>query len=327
MTMIFAKHMRALGMLIGVVASPLGVLAAETNETKSAHPLKVLMIGNSFSQPVLHHAPQVVRNLGCKLDLTSMFIGGSEMKKHVQNFECCEKEPEFRSYLVQSRWCSPVPAGLNGKRGLPETLTAAAWDIVTVQQASHCSAVAKTYEPWADLLIGYVRKYAPKAEIVLQQTWSYSRTAEDDWEKMYAGLTECYGNLAKRHGLRIIPTGLAVQLYRRDRPVSFVLPCKAALEKITTPEAVPVTDDVVGNYTLEKVSKDGEAMKLHSDPYHLNPTGEYLQGLVWIGRLFGVDPCVCTYAPKDMDPTVAAACRKAAAGALRGEIPASSARK
>src|SRR5574344_634502 len=48
-------------------------------------PLKVLMIGNSFSVCVLKQMPQIAADLGCKLDLCSLYIGGCPLVKHAKN--------------------------------------------------------------------------------------------------------------------------------------------------------------------------------------------------------------------------------------------------
>lgn len=61
------------------------------------------------------------------------------------------------------------------KANIPEMLSAAKWDIVTIQQASHFSWDVKTFRPFADALIdNYIRRLAPQAKVVVQETWSYT---------------------------------------------------------------------------------------------------------------------------------------------------------
>jgi hypothetical protein len=47
-----------------------------------AKPLKVLMIGNSFSVCVLKQLPQCAADAGCVIDIASLYIGGCPLKKH-----------------------------------------------------------------------------------------------------------------------------------------------------------------------------------------------------------------------------------------------------
>lgn len=90
------------------------------------------------------------------------------------------------------------------------------------QQASHLSWVADSYFPYAQYLYDYVKKYAPQAEVVIQQTWSYrcddGRFGKGQWKitqrQMYEKLSEAYAAAAKKLGIRQIPSGDAVELAR-----------------------------------------------------------------------------------------------------------------
>lgn len=253
---------------------------ADKIATASKKPLKVLMIGNSFSVCVLKQMPQIARNSGCALDLASAHIGGCSLERHVNELSKAEADPSAKAHyyfgwkyvsddghlkrlLPKSRWIS-----------LPAALKADVWDVVTIQQVSTGSWRAESFDPWADRLVAKIREYAPQAKIVVQQTWSYcnrdwricnkkSGTGPGVWgidqQGMYERLTCNYENLAKRHGFDVIPTGKAVQLYRAE-----------------------VTDQA-----LDPVGYPNK--KGGYDTIHLNPRGECLQALVWTAKLFGAD--------------------------------------
>jgi hypothetical protein len=157
---------------------------------------------------------------------------------------------------------------------LPAALKADVWDVVTIQQVSTGSWRAESFDPWADRLVAKIREYAPQAKIVIQQTWSYcnrdwrisdkkSGTGLGVWgidqQGMYERLTCNYENLAKRYGFDVIPTGKAIQLYRKE----------------------------VNDQTLDPVGYPKK--KGGYDTIHLNPRGECLQALVWTAKLFGAD--------------------------------------
>ena len=61
--------------------------------------LKVLMIGNSFSQCLGVYLPQLVNaEQKHQLLLTSAYIGGCSLKKHYNHLLKAEKDPKFNPY-------------------------------------------------------------------------------------------------------------------------------------------------------------------------------------------------------------------------------------
>ncbi len=284
----------------------------------SAKPRKVLMIGNSFSICVLKYMPSVAAELGCPLDLASLYIGGCPLQRHAANIFAAMSHPEFLPYRVTWNYASlddqakaPFAKLLGGDDAnmgnIPQLLKADAWDIVTIQQASHESWKPDSYHPWADLVIDTIRKFAPQASIYVQQTWSYcnadARICNQDaggpgsWgidqTEMYSRLTENYKALAATEGFEMIPTGKAVQLYRERRPV----------------RCVP--DDVVGNFWTDENGVE------HADTIHLNRDGEYLQACVWTAKIFGANVTRLASVPEDLKtPANAALLRECARDAV-----------
>ena len=303
-------------------ATPAFVVAEETAKAADK-PLKVLMVGNSFSICVLNHMPKVAADLGCKLDLCSLYIGGCPFSRHAGNLKTSWPQYKvtwnyggdtstnaipFASVLQHPKDKEGKVRKDQGWHGnLRKMLAADKWDIVTIQQASHESWNWEKYQPHADKLIAAIKELAPQAEIRIQQTWSYNKTdkricdqetgAAGTWgfdrRGMYERLTENYKKLAAANGFKIIPMGLAVENFR-------------AAEKIDTWKG-----DVVGNV---KAKKDG---KPSGDPIHLNGNGTYLQGLVWTGALFDADIARCNYVAKGMEPELAEKLKAAAAAALK----------
>ena len=290
-------------------------------------PLKILMIGNSFSISVLSYGPQVAHRLDTGMDICSLYIGGCSLARHAGNIRQAGVDPDFAPYAV--RWsydsletgAEPPFAGVlkpDGKgvphrmANVPQMLAADKWDVVTIQQASHESWNPATYEPFAGEVIATVRKYAPQAKIVIQQTWSYcdadGRIRDSasggpgswgfDQAGMFERLAENYGALARKYGFEIIPTGRAVQLYRESLPVR------------------DIADDVVGNVRSENGAWKG-------DTIHLNKDGEYLQACVWVAKLLGADVAKLDWAPESAmrHPENAALIRRCAAAAVAELAP------
>jgi len=287
--------------ILTILVCCLGIFSLDAKD------LKVLMIGNSFSVCVGTDLHQIVRSCSKhRLELTSAYIGGCTFDRHAANLNKAEADPKFKPYKVML-WDSAVRGSKSlGNLSVNELLKNNSYDIITIQQGSIQSWNYKTFQPHADELTAYIRKYQPKAEIVIQQTWSYNKKSarllphskaslKFDSDGMYTRLKAAYAELAKKYNLRVIPTGDAVQNYR-----------KYVAEKYKSDEIPeePHIADVVGSR--------------HGDYIHLNQAGRYLQACLWFGFLFGEDIEKITYVPKNIKSDQAEILRKCASDALKG---------
>lgn len=255
-------------------------------------PLKVLMIGNSFSICVMDYLPSVARSLGKELDIASLYIGGCSLEQHWKNV-LKDSEKKAKPYLFTRN-----DRGRKSKRmaNVCETLRSVKWDIVTVQQASSGSWRKETYSPWGDDLVAKIRELAPSAEIYVQETWSYApwdarfRKWGIDQNRMYELLSEAYLAFASRHSLDIIPTGRAIQEWRRRLPVKYT-------ENSFGGDVVGCgTDDEEKAFVKSKSGK----WECKADACHLSNPGTYLQSLVWAGKLFSSPVPADVLRPKNL---------------------------
>ena len=177
-------------------------------------------------------------------------------------------------------------------------------------------------------MIAKIRELAPQAEIVVQQTWSYTPYDKrlGTWKMtpadMHAALKKAYAQLAGRYGLRIIPTGDAVQMYRTRLPVDYGTPLTPAqIAALAEPALIDFHGDVTGNSRWGKGGKwekDREQHRLRIDASHLNSEGNYLQALVWQAALFGTDVTKLAYRPEALSEEKAVLMRRCAMAAVRG---------
>ena len=268
-----------------------------------AKDLRVLMIGNSFSICVGSNLPQMVKSVpGCKLTLTSAYIGGCSLETHINKVKEAEANPKSESYKINV-WFSdknPLPT----KRGnVLNLLKTQKYDIVTIQQSSPNSIDYKTYQPFADQLIAVIKKYQPQAEIIVHQTWSYradstlleQRKMTND--EMYQKVSAAYAQLAKDYGLRVIPVGDAVQLTRKYSTLKFQMYDRKSLANYVWPDMPPQAGDVVGRlYWAKRKGK----LRLLPDATHLNTRGEYLQAAVWFAFLYNKNTSEIKYIPSNI---------------------------
>ena len=285
--------------------------------------LRVLMIGNSFAFSVMAELPKIVESQDkYKLDITCMHIGGCSLQRHIREYERAVADPTHRPYriyrFVSGQGRLPMKPG-----NLPEMLKEAPYDLITIQQASPSSFLAESWIPWGDNLVALVREKQPSAKIMIQQTWSYRSDSPRlknygfTSDGMYEKIRAVYDERAKHFGFELIPTGDAVQLFRAKSAVRFEPYPAAELKKFEYPRLPSYKGDVVGRHSWVRRRKGGKYV-LKADTIHLNPDGQYLQGCLWFGVLFGADVRKIAYAPEKLSGAEAELLRECAALALEG---------
>lgn len=272
-----------------------------------AKEVKLLTIGNSFADSAFVFLPKVASSVeGCSIVMERANHGGCELSRHWRYISEEESDSSVKNY---------------NKRTLKEILNSRKWDFVTIQQASHESWKAESYQPYANNIIGYVNKNAPSAEVLIQQTWSYRLDCPrfKKWgisqKEMYERLTAAYLKLAKETNLRVIPTGYAVELARATQGYEFKMYDKALLKTLKWPDLPNQSGDLVGQMAWDKAKKG--YLYINVDSIHLNDRGRYLQACVWFGFMFEKDPRLIKYVPKSIADKDAEFLRNVAYTALK----------
>lgn len=168
--------------------------------------MNVLTIGNSFSDDATRYLCDIATAAGDTLYVENICIGGCSLEQHYNNMLSGEQ-----NYLMT------VNGRLdNSTYTLDEGLSRRAWDIVTIQQVSHMSFNADSYQPYASTLVQHIRKRVPTAKILLHQTWAYEAGSErlhsiagyDTPERMLSDIVEANRRIAAEIGADgIIPSG------------------------------------------------------------------------------------------------------------------------
>ena len=127
--------------------------------------LKILSIGNSFSEDAQRYLHGIAESFGKEIHNVNLFIGGCSLERHYNNM--LEDAADYR--LIRH--------GIDTSElvSIKQALTETDWDYVTLQQVSTLSYIADSYYPFIKELAAYVRKYAPSAKILLHETWSYEK--------------------------------------------------------------------------------------------------------------------------------------------------------
>ncbi len=178
--------------------------------------MKILSIGNSFSQDAHCYMHRLAEFNGLNVQTTNLYIGGCSLEHHIYCFDNNSKEYDFESN---------GGAGIK-KVTLLEGLKSDEYDIVTLQQASNLSGMPQTYFPYLEKLIEICKENQPNAEIMFHKTWAYEKDFNSlHFEKynnnqyeMYRRITDCNEMVNKVYGLPIIPVGTVIQKIREEIP-------------------------------------------------------------------------------------------------------------
>lgn len=282
-----------------IVMLSLSAFAAPEAEARKT--LRILAIGNSFSDDAMEYLPQLLDNMDIdNVELARLYVGGCTLEQHMR-FHIEGKAPYefYRSAAGENRWVKSKE-----KVSLRHALSLGKWDIITLQQASGYSGRYESYQPYLDALIGIIRAAQPEAELAWHMTWAYST---DSTHGQFAD----YGRDQRRMYNDICAA--VREMTRHTSAFSTVIPSGTAIQSLRMSE-------------LNNPPKD-----LTRDGYHIDyGAGRYALACVWyetLVRPFARKPLRAStlrIAKGDVavDDRAAAYCRKAARKAVDGKFKA-----
>ena len=236
----------------------------QTETLAAVKSLKILAIGNSFSNNALKYLPILAKELGIEeVIIGKLYVGGCTVDGH---WSRAESGADYESFQVNTTGDTNWTTYPAGQRSLNYALSLYDWDIITMQQGSPLSGMPTSLGNLQNL-IDYVnaRKTNPNAKLYWHMTWAYSQfTAHsgfanynNDQMTMYQAIVDLTKNyiVPNECFTGIIPAGTAVQNYR-GKDIN-----NASIEKdyITLP-----------------------------DGYHLRDYSEVLVAMTWLRTLTGL---------------------------------------
>lgn len=216
--------------------------------------VKILAIGNSFSEDATTFLHDLAACGGSSSKIVNLFIGGCSLETHADNIR------QNRADYLYERDGKDT----GRKASVWEALLEENWDAITVQQASHFSGLAETYQPYLDEVLTFIKKARPDVQIYLHQTWSYETDSDHpgfeaygrSQERMYRMLKSAYAAAAGQYRLPLIPSGDVIQKLRGCPPFDYA----------------------------------NGGLSLCRDGYHMNLCyGRYAVAAAWYETLFGGD--------------------------------------
>lgn len=237
--------------------------------TADGSQLKVLAIGNSFSQDGVRLLPHLARDAGIETVVVgNMYVAGASINTHWLNAQMDEPAYVYEKN-VSGTWQSRAETTLR------MALQDEDWDVITLQQASGLSGVASSYVEHNRLawLVDYINEHTtnPQAKLAWHMTWAYQADSthasfahyNNDQFTMFTAIT----NAVQEH---IVP----------NEAFHMVIPAGTAMQNVRT------------SYIGDTLTRDG---------YHLSTTlGRYIAGLTWLKALgWPIDDI--TYVPSETD--------------------------
>lgn len=194
-----------------------------TAQTKDDGVLRILAIGNSFSDDGTEYLPALLENLNIEnVEVARLYVGGCTLESHMKFYDNNEAAYKFyHSKAGENKWSLSKE-----KVTMQYALALAEWDIITMQQASGVSGIYDSYTPHLRRLIDVVKQAQPNAELVWHMTWSYSTDSnhkefpnyDRNQLQMYNAITQCTNNLLAEFEqiTSIIPSGTVIQSLRNS---------------------------------------------------------------------------------------------------------------
>ena len=262
------------GTTAGTTGTTTGTTTATTGTTTGTttpsekKTIKILSIGNSFSDDATQWLAYILMNMGYSVYLGNLYIGGCSIDTHWANAQSGEKVYDYR-VSQWGTWSST-------KQSLEYGIKHKDWDIITVQQVSQNSGMPETFGNLQNL-INFIdsKKTNADAKLFWHMTWAYEGDSthsgfpnyNSDQMTMYNAITNAVKTTIQTNSAfdGFIPSGTAIQNLRTS-------------------------------YLGDHITRDG---------YHLSyDVGRYTAALTWAKLLTGESIDNVTYIPKEY-PNVA----------------------
>ncbi len=229
--------------------------------------LKILTIGNSFSDDSMEYVAEIAKDLGVKnIKLGNLYIGGCSLSKHYNNAIKDLKSYEYRTNQG-NYWTNKKGVSIS------EAIESENWDYISIQQNSGDSGISSSYSPYLEDLITYIYNTAnEEAKIVFNMTWAYQQNStHQEFVKYNKNQITMYEAIVEAVKEKV----------RSNEDISMVIPVGTAIQNART------------SFIGDTLTRDG---------YHLTyDFGRYVAGLTFVKQLTGLDICNVTFKPTKID--------------------------
>ena len=213
--------------------------------------LKVLTIGNSFSDDTMEYVYKIAKEAGVEyVELGNLRASNCTLAMHVDNANNNTSAYMFRYWADGATKWQDTGTWTSGACTMKTALEKADWDYIVFQQASSYAGDAATYDS-LETLMSYVEEYAPNARFAWNMTWG----PRPD----YPTAADSYSSVVNAVNAKIVS----------NEKIDVIIPNGTAIENART------------SYLTDK--------QLQRDSKHLNyGMGRYIAGLTLFKALTGM---------------------------------------
>jgi hypothetical protein len=187
--------------------------------------LKILGIGNSFTEDGMQYLPDLLENAGIEnVTLGKLVLGGCSLERHYRLYTSGDSAYKYlKSYPDKNVW-----EKVKERCTFREAVADENWDIIVIQQVSSHSGMYETYQPYLNDLIDAIIVNCSNAGVCLgwQMTWAYGSKSDHqgfanynrDQMTMYNAIIKAVRTMIADTGIDIIiPSGTAIQNIRTTK--------------------------------------------------------------------------------------------------------------
>ncbi|SFT10372.1 protein of unknown function [Sphingobacterium wenxiniae] len=269
--------------LIGFVLTSTTFAQSQKGDINNDGIIKVLAIGNSFSEDALdNYLTELAIATNKKLVIGDLYIGGAPLDLHLKNL--IADASAYRYIKIDEKAKKEVRKDVS----IAQAIADDNWDYISFQQASPLSGQYEVIQASLPQVVQYVRELAGADVVfVYHQTWAYQHDSDHggfanynrDQKQMYKAIADATKRIHKSRDFKfIIPAGTAIQNAR--------------------------TSSIGDTYT-----RDG---------YHLHlDYGRFTAACTWYEKLFGEDVRKNPYKPEQVTDLQAKIAKEAAHKAIK----------
>lgn len=227
--------------------------------------LKILAIGNSFSDDAMEYVYQVAKDAGVeKITLGNMYIGGCSLATHLDNAINNKGAYQYRTN-TSGTWSSKNSVSIK------TAVESDDWDFITFQQVSGYSGIADSYDDLVDL-INIVEPLNPSARLAWHMTWAYQKgSGHADFSKYNKDQMTMYNAIVDSVNSKILT----------NEKIEIVIPSGTAIQNTRT------------SFIGDTLTRDG---------YHLSlGIGRYIASMTYVKALTGLSIDNSVTKPDDVD--------------------------
>ncbi|MFZ4261130.1 DUF4886 domain-containing protein [Sphingobacterium sp. HJSM2_6] len=275
--------MNKLHLLLLLFLLSISPIFAQEQSAKEDDIVKILAIGNSFSDDALeNYLHELATTAGKKIVIGNLYIGGAPIELHLKNAHNNLKAYSYRKIAQDGQKKTTEQVSIE------EALADDNWDYISLQQASPLSGKYNIIMEGLPDLWTYVTAHAHEdSKIVYHQTWAYQQDSKHDGFKNYNNdqltMYDSIVNVAKK--------------LDKSGDFEFIVPAGTAIQNARTSS--------IGDH----MTRDG---------YHLNlDYGRFTAACTWYAKLFKLDPRKNQYKPEKLTEEQAKIAKESAYKAVK----------